>query len=43
MGRKRRTLGSVLKAKAGLAAIRGDKTTPLLTSEFEVYTSEAPA
>ena len=43
MGGKRRTLGSALKAKVALAAVRGDKTTAQLASEFQVHTSQATA
>lgn len=39
MSRKRRVLGAALKAKVALAAIRGDRTTAQLASEFGVHTS----
>ncbi len=43
MSRKRRTLGASLKAKVALAAVRGDKTTAQLTSEFGIHTSQVTA
>ncbi len=43
MTRKRRTLGPALKAKVALAAMRGDKTTAQLSSEFGVHTSQVTA
>lgn len=43
MSRKRRMLGSAFKAKVALAAVRGDKTTAQLASEFEVHTSQVTA
>ena len=43
MTRKRRTLGAALKAKVALAAVRGDKTTAQLASQFGVHTSQVTA
>lgn len=43
MSRKRRKLGVSLKAKVALAAVRGDKTTAQLASEFGVHTSQVTA
>jgi transposase len=43
MSRKRRVFGGVFKAKVALAAVRGDKTTAQLASEFEVHTSQVAA
>jgi transposase-like protein len=43
MSRKRRVLGAALKAKVALAAIRGDRTTAQLASEFGVHTSQVTA
>lgn len=43
MSRKRRTLGVSFKSKVALAAIRGDKTTAQLASQFEVHTSQVTA
>jgi len=43
MTRKRRVLGAALKAKVALAAVRGDKTTAQLASEFSVHTSQVTA
>lgn len=43
MSRKRRKLGASLKAKVALAAVRGDKTTAQLASEFGVHTSQVTA
>lgn len=43
MSRKRRTLGASLKAKVALAAVRGDKTTAQLASQFGVHTSQVTA
>ena len=40
MSRKRRTLGAAFKAKVALAAVKGDKTTAQLSSEFGVHTSQ---
>lgn len=41
MSRKRRVLGAALKAKVALAAVRGDRTTGQLASEFGGYASQA--
>ena len=43
MTRKRRVFGAGFKAKVALAAVRGDKTTAQLASEFEVHTSQVTA
>ena len=43
MSRKRRVLGSAFKAKVALAALRGDKTTAQLASEFAVHASQVTA
>ncbi len=43
MGGKRRVLGAALKAKVALAAVRGDRTTAQLSSEFGVHTSQVTA
>ncbi len=43
MSRKRRILGSSLKAKVALAACRGDKTTAQLASEYEVHAGQVTA
>jgi putative transposase len=43
MTRKRRVLGSAFKAKVALAAVRGDKTTAQLASEFEVHAGQVAA
>lgn len=43
MSRKRRTLGAALKARVALAAVRGDKTTAQLSSEFGVHASQVTA
>jgi transposase len=43
MSRKRRTLGAALKAKVALAAVRGDKTTAQLASQFGVHASQVTA
>jgi transposase len=43
MSRKRRTLGPALKAKVALAAVRGDRTTAQLASQFGVHTSQVTA
>jgi putative transposase len=40
MTRKRRVFGAAFKAKVALAAVRGDKTTAQLASEFSVHTSQ---
>ena len=43
MTRKRRIFGASFKAKVALAAVRGDKTTAQLASEFSVHTSQVTA
>jgi transposase len=43
MSRKRRVLGAAFKAKVALAAVRGDKTTAQLASQFSVHTSQVTA
>ena len=43
MSRKGPKLEAVLKAKVALAAIRGDKTTAQLASEFGVHTKQGHA
>ena len=43
MSRKRRVIGPAVKAKVALAALRGDKTTAQLASEFDVHTSQVTA
>ena len=43
MSRKRRTLGASLKSKVALAAVRGDKTTAQLASQFGVHSSQVTA
>jgi transposase len=43
MTRKRRVFGPSFKAKVALAAVRGDKTTAQLASEFSVHTSQVTA
>ncbi len=43
MTRKRRVFGGAFKAKVALAALRGDKTTAQLASEYEVHTSQVAA
>lgn len=43
MSRKRRKLGAALKAKVALAAVRGDRTTAQLASEFGVHSSQVTA
>ena len=40
MTRKRRVFEAAFKAKVALAAVRGDKTTSRLASEFSVHTSQ---
>ena len=40
MRRKRWELGAALKAKVALAAVKGDRTTARLASEFGVHTSQ---
>jgi transposase len=43
MTRKRRVLGAAFKAKVALAAVKGDKTTAQLASQFGVHTSQITA
>lgn len=43
MSGKRRRLGAGFKSKVALAAIRGDKTTAQLASQFGVHTSQVTA
>ena len=43
MSRKRRVFGGAFKAKVALAAVRGDKTTAQLASEYEVHASQVTA
>jgi transposase len=43
MTRKRRVFGAAFKAKVALAAVRGDKTTAQLASEFSVHASQVTA
>jgi putative transposase len=43
MTRKRRVLGAAFKAKVALAAVKGDRTTAQLASEFGVHTSQITA
>ena len=43
MTRKRRVFGAAFKAKVALAAVKGDKTTAQLASEFSVHTSQVTA
>ena len=43
MTRTRRVFGAAFKAKVALAAVRGDKTTAQLASEFGVHTSQVTA
>jgi transposase len=43
MTRKRRVFGAAFKAKVALAAVRGDKTTAQLASEFEVHAGQVAA
>jgi transposase len=43
MSRKRRVFGGAFKAKVALAALRGDKTTAQLASEYEVHCSQVTA
>ena len=40
MGAKRRRIEAVLKAKAALAAVRGDRTTSELASQFAVHPTQ---
>jgi len=43
MTRKRRVFGAAFKAKVALAAVRGDKTTAQLASEFGVHAGQVTA
>ena len=43
MSRKRRTFSGAFKAKVALAAVRGDKTTAELASEYEVHGNQVSA
>jgi transposase len=43
MTRKRRVFGAAFKARVALAAVRGDKTTAQLASEFEVHAGQVTA
>jgi transposase len=43
MTRKRRVLGAAFKAKVAVAAVKGDRTTAQLASEFGVHTSQVTA
>jgi putative transposase len=43
MTRKRRVFSAGFKAKVALAAIRGDKSTAQLASQFGVHTSQVTA
>lgn len=43
MTRKRRQLGGAFKAKVALAAVRGEKTTAQLASEFSVHANQIAA
>jgi transposase-like protein len=43
MSRKRRIFGAAFKAKVALAALRGDRTTAQLASEYGVHTSQVTA
>lgn len=43
MTRKRRVFGAAFKAKVALAAVRGEKTTAQLASEFSVHVSQVTA
>ena len=40
MSRKRRSFGAPLKAKAALAAVRGDRTTAQLATKFGVHANQ---
>ena len=43
MSRKRRTFSGAFKAKVALAAVRGDKTTAELASDFGVHGNQVSA
>jgi transposase-like protein len=43
MSRKRRVFGGAFRAKVALAAVRGDKTTAQLASQFDVHTNQVTA
>ena len=43
MGRKRRNISAAFKAKAALAAAKGDKTLAELASQYEVYPNQISA
>jgi transposase-like protein len=43
MARKRRSFSGAFKAKAALAACRGDKTTAQLAAEYEVHVGQITA
>ena len=43
MTRKRRLFGGAFKAKVALAAVRGEKTTAELASEYQVHASQVAA
>lgn len=43
MGGKRRELGAALKSKVALAAVRGDRTTAQLASQFGVHAGQVTA
>lgn len=43
MRRKRRNFGKTFKAKVALAAVRGDKTTAELASQFKLHSNQISA
>ena len=43
MSRKRRSFGGAFKARVALAAVRGDRTTAQLASQFEVHAGQVTA
>jgi putative transposase len=43
MSRKRRVFGASFKAKVALAAVRGDKTTTQLASQYAVHANQVSA
>lgn len=43
MSKKRRSFGGAFKARVALAALKGDRTTAQLASEFEVHTGQITA